>query len=348
MPSAAQVGSDWGIVGNAHQVERLQRLVSRDALPGALLITGTPGIGRKAVALAMAKSTLCETSPAGHPCGKCRSCILIEAGSHPDVQVWSVQRQDKELIESQSGALRISTIKAIDSSSSLRPQLGSRRFVLIDDAETLEKDQQSAMLKMLEDAPPFLTIVLISTTSSAMIDTVLSRCIEIAMQLVPSDLIRPHISGPDADEIVSYAAGRPGWAIAAAADESVLSHERESTAALEAWIALSRHERLIEAYRRGDRSHNQDRDISRRERRNLLLDLDRLQRIWRDQVLTASNVPAAVFDPQTCARIGANLPVDIAAAHRALRATVTCHDDILSNVRPRLALQTMVNQWPTR
>ncbi len=329
----------WGLVGHAAQSRRLHRFVSTGQYPPAILITGSAGVGRKALAQAMAKAAICPERPTGEFCGTCSVCIRIDHNNHPDVQIWSVDRQEVETSASKSASLTIETVRRLAASTALRPQEANHRFVILDDAETLNDPSQQALLKTLEDAPAFVTIVLIASSSAVLLDTVLSRCVEIPLQLVPTVQIQGHLNNPDAATIAALAAGRPGWAISAAADPKFLSDEQEAVSALESWIAMPRRDRLVEAYKRGDRYLKAD-------KRAILQDVSRLQIIWRDVALAAANLTSSAYDPERSRRIQAREPITLEQAYIALAATCTCHNDLIRNIRPRLAMQSMVNQWP--
>ena len=53
----------------------------------ALLVHGPQGIGQFELALSLAQSWLCEDLTGGHACGRCASCHLVQARSHPDLLV---------------------------------------------------------------------------------------------------------------------------------------------------------------------------------------------------------------------------------------------------------------------
>jgi DNA polymerase III subunit delta' len=339
MVSSRATSSSWPIVGHASQVERLRRMVNASQYPLAILLTGTPGVGRKTLALQFAAASLCPSRQEGIPCGQCRTCALIAAERHPDAEIWSVNRQESESgTASKSGALTIETIRKIAASTALRPFEGERRFIIIDEAETLGDPAQQAMLKTLEDLPGFATIILISTGAGAMLDTVRSRCVEVALQLVPTVEIVAGIDAPDAESVAAIAAGRPGWAIRAIADPKWRAERVDEIEQLEAWLRMSKADRLVEAYQRGDRFA--------RDRKGALQELDRMQLIWRDILLASSDLDQFAFDAALARSLISRSSAGTRDWHRALTATRTCVRDLTGNIRPRLAMQAMVNQWP--
>ena len=330
--------SQWPIVGHSHQVGRLKQMVARSSYPPAILITGVQGTGRLTLARTFAAAALCETRTDAVPCGTCLACRRIAAGTYPDVSEWSVARQDVETTISKSGTLTIETVRAISASTSLKPRESDRRFVIVDDADTLGDAAQQALLKTLEDVPSFVVMILISTSASAMLETVQSRCVEIPLQLVPTDEIVQTLTGANAERIGRLAAGRPGWAIRAVSDSASLQFEEEKVDAIEKWIAMPHRDRLIEAYLRGDRFL--------RQRAQVLDEVLAIRIAWRDLLHATTNTYTFAADPTRSERIAPGNRLTTADALRALKATEQCHLDLVRNVRPRLAMQSMVNKWP--
>ncbi len=65
--------------------ERLRNLVDTDRMPHALLLEGPAGIGKFAMARALAQYIHCESPENGEPCGHCPSCRQHQSFNHPDV-----------------------------------------------------------------------------------------------------------------------------------------------------------------------------------------------------------------------------------------------------------------------
>jgi len=339
MVTSASAPSGWPIIGHGHHVGRLQRMVRHNQFPFAVLMTGAPGVGRKALSTQWAAATLCRESHHQVPCGRCPTCMRINAGTHPDVELWSVDRQERESGASKSASLTIETVRRIAASTSLRPYDGMRRFIIIDDAETLGEAAQQALLKTLEDLPVFATIVLIATSADSMLDTVRSRSLEVALQLTPTNVIAASLDDPDAMTIATLAGGKPGWAIRASQDPAWRSAQAQELSSLESWLGMARADRLVEAYVRGDGFS--------RSRRATLESLDRIQLVWRDILLIAADLPQFAFNAELATRLTRGKSAGLAEWRRALVATRQCIHDLTGNIRPRLAMQAMVNQWPT-
>src|SRR5690242_20303222 len=73
------------IRGHEHVKAVLMRLLSRDRLPGALLLAGPSGVGKRKLAVEVARGLVCEASGADRPCDRCNACLRSAKGIHPDV-----------------------------------------------------------------------------------------------------------------------------------------------------------------------------------------------------------------------------------------------------------------------
>ena len=74
------------IKGHSRQRNALARLVQNDRLPSALLFAGPEGVGKRLVALELARQLVCEqaVNMLGG-CANCKSCVLFAAGNYPDL-----------------------------------------------------------------------------------------------------------------------------------------------------------------------------------------------------------------------------------------------------------------------
>jgi len=329
----------WGLIGHEAAVERLRTMVQARRFPPAILVTGAPQSGRSTLARRFAAAAICPNAVAGSACGVCNACRSIDSGTHPDVTTWSVATQEIERGANKSGALTIESVRALSASTALRPRDAERRFAIVEDAEMMLEPAQQALLKTLEDVPGYMTIVLIATQAVSLLETIRSRCVEIALQLVPTERIARTIDGPNADEIARLAVGRPGWALSAGQDSAMVEREKSRVAAVERWMSGGQRARLIEAYQRGDRFYK-DRDA-------VLADLATAHIAWRDVLFACVGAPNLAIDPDRGVRLLIAPYLNAAEVLIAIRAIEQCNRDLPGNVRPRLALQAMVNTWPT-
>ena len=341
-------GHGWPVWGHDTTVDVLKDAVVRDRVRHAYLISGPDGVGKTTLATAFARVLACQQAPEpGLACGACLSCRKVGRGVHPDVQTFSLMTQAaaSEKSGGKNTSLTIETVREIASGTALRPTEARWRVVIVEDAETLQAVAQEAFLKTLEEPPRFVVIMLLCDDPELLLPTIRSRCepIELrrASRLAVIDSLRAAgVADKTAEAIADQAGGLPGLARRIADDPKQLARAQESIERALAWIGSSAYERLVTAVRLGD-------TFSKR-RAEVFSDLETLLGVWRDALL----LHAAQHPHLTYRGIAERLHAlaggwTLADLHRAVDATLTCIADLEANVRPRLALETMVLRWPT-
>jgi DNA polymerase-3 subunit delta' len=182
-------------------------------LPHALLFVGLEGIGKKAFALKLAQTLLCERRPeaALDPCEQCTACVQVKGGTHPDLL--QVARPEEK------HDLPIKVIRDLCIDLGMKPARGARKVAIIDDADDLNDEAANAFLKTLEEPPPGTTLILIGTSAEVQLDTIVSRCRVVRFDPLPEDelaeVLREQGVSTDPDEIARLAKlgeGSPGRA----------------------------------------------------------------------------------------------------------------------------------------
>lgn len=148
--------------------QSLQLSMHDDKLPHALLFSGIEGVGKVHLAVLLAHKLMCLTVVSELACGKCKSCLLMAAGSHPDLMLIAPEAEGK--------AIKIDTIRQVNDFLSKTPQQGGRKVVLITPAEAMTGGAANALLKSLEEPAGRAHIVLVSHQTSAVLSTIKSRC----------------------------------------------------------------------------------------------------------------------------------------------------------------------------
>lgn len=342
------IGNGWPVWGNAAAVDTLRRAIHSGRIGHAYLLAGPDGIGKSLVAHTLAQAIACDDGQrpdAADPCGACRACRRIGRGVHPDVQVWSLASQAaSEKVTGRNATLTIETVRQLRGSTALRPLEAPRRIAIVDDAESMQESAQEALLKTLEEPPPAMTIVLLASDAEALLPTIRSRCQVVEMRPVGAAVIAAGLeaSGVDsalAREAAALANGRPGWAVRAAADPAMMAEHRQAVARALDWIAAPVADRVLTAARLGD--------AFGKKRDDVFAELDALQGVWRDAMLAAAGAARYATHRTDLERIEAvAAAADVAAIARALAAVQRCVADLEANVRPRLALEGMVLEWP--
>ncbi len=148
------------IVGHEGPKAILQAAMRHDRVAHAYLFHGEERIGKRFTAMRFAQALNCEEGQdIENPdaCGLCRSCMQIEAHTHPD---FILIEPDRELVNPQ---IKIEQIRGLEQQIIYRPLIGGFKIVLIDEADRMTIGAANAQLKTLEEPPAHSVIVL--TTS---------------------------------------------------------------------------------------------------------------------------------------------------------------------------------------
>jgi DNA polymerase-3 subunit delta' len=234
--------------GHADVVRGLWRAAAAERLAHALSFEGAEGIGKFTAAKWFVMGLLCREGPplgeAARPCGACPSCKKVLAGDrrgiHPDLYVLDALADERnEIVVTYVRKRPTPDAKdppfTIEEFLSLRPSESARRALVVRDAELLNPNAQNALLKTLEEPTPGTTLVLATSNPSALLPTVRSRLLRVALtRLDDADTRavaleareRGELDGDaDLDALVALARGAPGAALRAAREGHVALRE---------------------------------------------------------------------------------------------------------------------------
>lgn len=159
-----------GILLQDLAVRHLTRSYANGRIAQTYLFAGKESTGRMPAAMAFAALLQCQsptTDARGifDSCQSCDSCRRIAAGSHPDVNV----------ITPDGNEIRISQVRAMQESASLKPGTGRWQVFILDPADRLNVSSANSLLKILEEAPSHAVFILLARDTGAVLPTVLSR-----------------------------------------------------------------------------------------------------------------------------------------------------------------------------
>jgi len=177
-----------------------QQPAARAALAAALaspshayLFTGSAGSGKRSAARAFAAELLGAGAPDPE---SARRRALADPSPHPDL-AWLRPPGAQHLVDE----VRERVIEA----APYRPFEGERRVFVIEEADLMAEESQNALLKTLEEPAPFAHLILVSSQPSALLDTVRSRCQEVAFAALGPEAIEERLTerhpGDDPKEV---------------------------------------------------------------------------------------------------------------------------------------------------
>jgi len=206
------------------QTEAARAMLSARAMwPHALLIDGPRGLGKRTLALNLARGLLCEAPDAdGLACGRCASCHYVAAGQHPDLRMIDPFVIDEDGEVKVQDPILIDRIRALIDWVQLTSHRGRAKVAVIVPAESMNPAAANALLKTLEEPPPSTYLILAAHQPGRVAATLRSRCRRMAAPwpLAASAeawLVQQGAAKPGA--VLAQAGGAPLTALAIAAPE---------------------------------------------------------------------------------------------------------------------------------
>lgn len=155
------------IFGNDPAKRILERAISKDRVANAYVFEGVAGIGKKLAADIFARGLVCMHREQA-PCDNCPACRRAKEKGHPDI-IYLTKEKNKATIGVEE--IRSQILGEVY----MKPYLSSYRVFIIGDGDALSVGAQNALLKILEEPPPYATFLICVTKQDRLLDTVLSR-----------------------------------------------------------------------------------------------------------------------------------------------------------------------------
>lgn len=144
----------------------------------AYLFSGPRGCGKTSAARILARSLNCEKGPTAKPCGACTNCQEIGRGASMDV------------IEIDGASnTSVNDVRQIKDEVLFPPNSARYKVYIIDEVHMLSNSAFNALLKTIEEPPPYIVFILATTELHKVPATVKSRCQQFAFRLIPIETI---------------------------------------------------------------------------------------------------------------------------------------------------------------
>ena len=153
------------VVGQEHVVRTLRHAIEADRIANAYLFIGPRGIGKTTLSRIFAKALNCTSRNGVEPCGKCQNCIEIAAGRSLDVTELDAASHNK-----------VEDVKPIIESVQFKPTASKFKIFIVDECHMLSNAAWNAMLKTLEEPPPWVRFIFATTEGDKVLSTIISRC----------------------------------------------------------------------------------------------------------------------------------------------------------------------------
>ncbi len=213
------------IIGQEHIKEHLQGAIASGMLNHAYIIEGDKGSGKKSLAGLFAMTLFCEQQGA-EPCGTCHSCKQAISGNHPDIRILVPEKED---------LIRVKEIREqLINDVSIKPYSSEYKIYIIPEAERMNMAAQNALLKTLEEPPPYAVILLLCDNASLLLETIRSRCVILNIRPLKDEQIKEYLMKnrqvPDyqAKICAAFARGSIGRALTILQDERFESMRDET------------------------------------------------------------------------------------------------------------------------
>jgi len=325
---------NWDMLGHEWAVSLLQEHVATEKPRHAYLITGPQGVGRRTLALRLARALNCPQPPApGEACLNCRDCREIEKMQHPDLAI--VQAEHK------GGTLKVDQIRELQHRLALAPYQARHRLALLLRFEEANPSASNALLKSLEEPPSSVILVLTAASSELLLPTIVSRCEVLQLRPLPADVVsqglqtRWGLPPEQANLLAHISGGRPGFALSLHQDPHAL--ERRA-----AW--LDDHFRLLSA------SHVERFNYAEglaKDKETLQIVLQVWTSLWRDLLHQVSGAQTPLANLDQVERIKTlSTHFKLETVHAFMSALTRTLEDLDRNVNTRLALEVLMLDLP--
>ncbi len=328
------------LIGQQHAATLLRGAIRSGHITHAYLFVGPAGVGRLTAARAFAQALLCSAG-GDDACGQCAACRKVASGAHPDLRV--VSPTGRTEMGAERRAVGIDQIRELKHEASYPPYEARWKVFIVEDAETMRAEAANSLLKILEEPPPGIVIILIAESAAGVLPTLVSRSQIVRFSFVPAPEIAGALTGrmgipaERARFLAALSGGRVGAAFTAARGGEEPFEQRAAVV------------HTLEAVLSGDAAVGLDAAEAVARRRD---DLERwldIALLWiRDVIVWQETRDPSLLvnldDQSAIARWAAR--ADSGRLRRSADAIETAKGQLRRNLNPRLVLEVLFAGGP--
>ena len=345
----------WKTFGHPGATRLLTKSFEANRLAHAYLITGPEKVGKRTLALDMA--CMVNTEPVADMFGQSSNIDLstshqaerIRAGIHSDVEVIDPVTElpaSPERKAVSKTTISIDHIRQIViSGSATKPFEGMKKVFILDGAHRMVREAETSLLKILEEAPDHVLIVLTSPTAESLSQTVVSRCQLLELRPVDSQVIESKLmerfeaDEPQARLLSRLARGSPGWAIDAINDPTIVDAHNQAILRFAEVVSGNIEDRF--------RYARQTAGQFWRDRRAVFYEMERWIEWWRDVAMMRHTLRDNLINVEWV-DLFSEIAIEITEEQisTAVRVIEKAREALEANAVPQLTLEVMMLDLP--